>query len=139
MALYGMNLLGVLIAAVLAFVLGGIWYSQNVFGPKWLKYSGISKRKYKESKEKGVAGKHFAGFIASLLMACVLSIFLAYAGAVSIPAALLVAFLLWLGFVATTLIGPILWEGKPFGLFVLNGAYSLLALFVMAIALQLLG
>ena len=139
MALYGMNLVGVLIAAVASFILGMVWYSPNVFGKKWMKLAGISNKKMKEAKEKGMMLNMLGGFVSSVLMAGVLSIFLAYAGAATIPAALVVAFLLWLGMIATTQIGAILWEGKPAGLFCLNTSYSLANLFVMAIALQLMG
>ena len=139
MGFYGINFLGVLVAAIAAMLVGMIWYSPNVFGNKWMALAGISKKKMKESKEKGMAKQMVTGFVSQLVMACVLSIFLAYSGAASIPAALVVVFILWLGMIATTQIGSVLWEGKSFELFFLNTLHSLVALAVMAIALQLMG
>ena len=139
MALYGVNLIGVLVAAVTSMLFGMIWYSPKVFGKRWMNLAGISKRKAKEAKEKGMALNMFFAFVSQIVTAGVLSVFLLYAGAASILASLLVAFLLWLGFVATTQIGSVLWEQKPWGLYTLNSLYSLLNLFIMAIALHLLG
>ena len=139
MGFYGINLLGVLVAAVAAMIVGMLWYSPNVFGNKWMKLSGISKKKIDESKKKGMVKMMLTGFVAQFVTAAVLSVFLAYAGATSVPAALVVGFLLWLGMVATTQIGSVLWEGKPFALFALNTTASLVGLEVMAIVLQLMG
>ncbi|MAG60702.1 hypothetical protein CL619_02840 [archaeon] len=138
MELYGVNLVGVLVAAVVGMLFGFIWYSPKVFGVKWMKLAGISKRKAKEAKEKGMFLNMLGGFIGQIVTAAVLSVFLLYAGAGSIAASLVVAFLLWLGFTATTQIGLVLWEQKPWGLFALNGLYSLCNLLIMAIVLQLL-
>ena len=139
MGIYGFNLLGILIAAVAGMVVGMFWYSPNVFGRKWMKYLGMSKRKMKEAQEKGMLVPMLFGFVGQLLTAGMLSVFMGYAGAASIPAGLLVAFLLWLGFIATTQIGVVLWEQKPWGLYLLNSSYSLTVLLVMSIVLQLLG
>ena len=139
MALYGVNLIGVLVAAVASVLFGFIWYHPKVLGNKWMKLTGISKRKAKEAKEKGMALNMFLAFVGQIVTAAVLSVFLLYAGAASILASLLVAFLLWLGFITTTQIGSVLWEQKPWGLYTLNSLYSLLNLFIMAIALHLLG
>lgn len=138
MGLYGVNFVGVLVAAIVAMLFGLVWYSPNLFGKKWMKYVGISQRKAKENKEKGRFLQILGGFISQILMAGILSVFLLYTGAASIVASLFIAFLLWLGFIVTTQISVVLWERKPLGLFFLNALQSLGSLFVMAIVLQLL-
>ena len=37
----GINYLAVLVAAVVAFVMGGLWYSPLLFGKAWAKLRGI--------------------------------------------------------------------------------------------------
>lgn len=138
MGLYGINLIGVLVAGIVAMGFGFLWYTPSIFGRKWMRYVGISKRKAKEHKEKGMVLYALGGFISQIVMAFVLSIFLSYAGAGSIVAALIVAFLLWLGFIAMIQLGVVLWERKPWGLFWINSLQSLISLFIMAIILQLL-
>ena len=43
----GINVWAVLVAAVSAFVLGGLWYSPMLFGPKWNRDAGMSPDKQK--------------------------------------------------------------------------------------------
>lgn len=43
----------------------------------------------------------------------------------------------WLGFIAPVTLGVVLWEGKPWKLWVLHNAYYLLALLVMGVILGL--
>jgi len=52
-------------------------------------------------------------------------------------AALQVGFWLWLGFIATVMLGTILWEKRPFGLYVLNAGHYLIVLLIMSIILTL--
>ncbi len=137
MVLYGVNFIGVLVAAVASMLFGMIWYSPKIFGNKWMRLTGISKKKAKEAKEKGMTLHMLGSFVSQIVTAAILSVFLLYAGAASIPASLLVSFLLWLGFIATTQISSVFWEQKTWSLFTLNSLYSLCNLFVMAIVLQL--
>jgi hypothetical protein len=72
------------------------------------------------------------GFVATLVMAFVLAHFVDYVEATTIGAAAQLAFWVWLGFSAPLLLGSFLWEGRPLRLWVLNAAYRLVELIVMA-------
>lgn len=125
-----MNWLSILIAAVASMLVGAIWYSPMAFGKMWMQLSGKTEMGMKKG---GAAQGYFWGFVAALVTAYVLSAFLN--PAVGGRGAVETAFWIWLGFVATVKIGDVLWDGKPFKLFVLNSAYQLVSLSVMAVIL----
>ena len=118
------NLLGVLLAAIATTIIGMVWYSPKVFGKIWMKLANVKKP---ESDSKSM----LLAFFSTLLSAFVLSLLIAYLG-FGVAEALILAFLLWLGFIATTTLGNFLWEGKPIKLYLLNNGYSLLNLLVMS-------
>lgn len=80
-------------------------------------------------------------FVSSLLMAFVLSHALVFAGAYlgssGVSAGIQTGFWNWLGFVAPVTVGSVLWEGKPWKLWVLNNSYYLVSLCAMGILLAL--
>ena len=45
--------------------------------------------------------------------------------------------LFWLGFVATVLMGTVLWEGKSVKLYLINSIYQLINLIIMGIILSI--
>lgn len=127
--------LAVVLGALASFVVGFIWYSPGAFGKMWMKLSGISKQDMGDAKKKGMMGNMVVGFIAQLVMAYVLLMFMNQAGDVSPAGGAAVAAWAWLGFVATIMVGSVLWEEKPVKLYVLNVAQWLVSLVVMGAVL----
>lgn len=126
------NYWAVLVAAVASFAIGAIWYSL-LFGKAWTKLSGV-----KMGQGKNPVILYIINFIATIVTAYILLHTSVYSGASSFSDALLVGFFTWLGYFAlTTLLGNLLWEGKPFKLFLINGSYWLINLEVMSIILTL--
>ena len=78
---------------------------------------------------------YIAAFLGALVMAYVLAHFVAFWGIEGVGGAWQIAFWTWLGFIATTMLGSVLWEGKSFKLYALNVFYYLVSLFVMALIL----
>jgi hypothetical protein len=80
-------------------------------------------------------------FVGSLLMAFVLSRGIAfgdaYLGASDVSTGLISAFWFWAGFVAPITLSPVLWEKKPWMLWVINAGYYLVLMLVMAAILSL--
>jgi len=116
----------VIAAAVVSFVIGFLWYGP-LFGKTWMKLMNFSKD---ANMKKGMAGKMVAHFIANIILTFVLAHVLAWTQAATIASAAGAAFLVWLGFFATTALGQVLWEGKSTKLYVLNVVYSLITLVV---------
>ena len=125
------NNIAVVAAAVVSMVIGAAWYSPLLFGKLWMKLSWMTEKQLAEAKKKGMAKSYAIAFLAVLVMSYVLAHFVDYLGATTVMAGVEAGFWLWLGFVATVLINGVLWEGKPFKLYLLNIAHYLIALLVM--------
>jgi len=117
----------VVIAAVVNMVIGMVWYSKVLFGPAWAKLSEMKEKNMKPKAEAMVYG-----FINSLVIAYFLSFFEGNLGVTNVTDGMLVGFLLWLGFVATTQIACVIWCKKPFKLFAIDTGGKLVAFVVMS-------
>ena len=124
------NYLAILISAVVSFVIGGLWYGP-IFGKMWIALMGFTQKDIDKAKQKGMSKSYLITFVASLIMAFVLAHFIIYTGASNFFEGFQVGFWVWLGFVATTQLGTVLWENKSWNLFILNIAYWLVNLLVM--------
>jgi hypothetical protein len=126
------NYLALIAVAVVNMVLGTIWYSQAVFGKQWMRLMGISHQDMMEAKKKGgMTQRYVAGLISSVVMAYVLKMMLGAFGVVDANGAWKLAFWIWLGFLATSMLGSVLWERRPIKLYVINTLYYLVSLGVM--------
>jgi len=135
MALPAVNLTAVLVAAVVAFVVGMVYYSPGLFGNKWLKLSGITAAQMKKNRKKGMGVSMFWGFVSVLVYAYILGAFMSYAGATSPGAGATIGFWAWLGFIGTTTLGSVLWEKKSFNLWILNNGHNLIVALVLGAVL----
>jgi hypothetical protein len=54
-----------------------------------------------------------------------------YAGAHTIVQGAAVGFFNWIGFIAVVLLSQVMYEHRPFGLFLVNNGYLLLSLLIM--------
>jgi hypothetical protein len=139
MDISNINFLAVLVAAIAAFALGFLWHGP-LFGKQWIKLMGIPQSEINAMQAKGM-GPMVPNMIASLVQQFVVAFVLSYlANALSIvgvvPAVLLAA-LLWLGFIATTLLNGPLWEKKSISLYLFNIAYQLANLVVIGLIVVL--
>jgi hypothetical protein len=128
---FDVNYLAVLVAAIASMAFGFFWYSPAGFGKQWIKLSGMTKKQLDSAKKKGMGKSMTLGFIAQLVMAYVLAVFLGYTNSTTWMAGIVVAFWLWLGFIATVSLGSVLWDNKPFTLYLLNVAHWLIAVGIM--------
>lgn len=124
-------------AAVAAFVIGGLWYGP-VFGKQWMTLMGITKESMEAQKNKGVAKSYILMFAGSLVMAYVLSLvitsmapYLATMGTLGAAAGAQIGLWMWLGFVMPVTMGSVLWENRPWKLWILNTGYYVVTLAVM--------
>ncbi len=121
------NFIAILVCGIMAMIVGGLWYSPILFGKQWIAMSGVSQAKLEEGKNKMFVS-YVINFVASLIMFYVLAHFVQLAKAVSWTEGVTTGFWLWLGLVAPTSLGSVLWEQKPWLLWVLNNSYYLLML-----------
>lgn len=132
------NLWAVLASGVVAMIIGWLWYGP-LFGKQYVASIGWTPEKMQEAMKKSSAWSYLLMFIGALLMALVLAHVImfgeSYLGMTGAGAGVLFGFASWLGFVAPSSIGGVLWEQKPWKWwFVLNG-YYVVTLIVMGIVL----
>ena len=123
------NYLAVLVAAVAAYGLGFLWYGP-LFGKKWMQLMNLTDKDKEKAKQKGMVKAYVATFVTTLVTAYVLAWFVGYVEMTPAGGAMTGA-LAWLGFLATSEIGMVFWENKPWALYALNTGHSLLSLVVM--------
>lgn len=132
------NLVAVATAAVVSMLVGFLWYSPMLFGKQWMKLMGKSEEDME--KAKGDMGRvYFISFVANLVMACVLGVLINFVGASKAMQGMQVGFWVWLGFVATTMLTGVLYEGKKIELYLINTGYQLVSILSMAAVLVMWG
>jgi hypothetical protein len=138
MHMHNLNLLAILVAAVSTVIVGFIWYSPILFAKPWMREMGYDpndKAKVQEM-QKSAGPTYFAAVIASLVSAFVLALFLHEMNAESIHYGLLIAFHVWLGFVATVQLTGVLFMKQSMKLFAINTGYQLACYLVMGAILS---
>lgn len=120
-------------ASVIAnFVIGGLWYSPPLFLNPWLKMVGVDKRVFDAGLPRALLGDLFA----AIAIALVLNQVIRWSGGAGVGAGLLVALLVWVGFVASTLLAQVTHEHRPLAFFVISAGYRLTVLLAMGTILS---
>lgn len=130
------NYLAVLVAGIASVVVGFLWYGP-LFGRTWMKLMNFSSKDMDDAKKKGMAKKYVIMIINTLVMTYILALFLDFTSAVTLSRGILIAFLIWLGFIATITLGSVLWEGKSVKLYFINVIYNLVSIIISGIILTL--
>jgi hypothetical protein len=118
------NYLAVGLAALSAFVLGGLWYSL-LFAKQWATLTGQSEEKLKSGNPAIVFG---GAFLLNLIAAVVLAMFI---GPLPVNFATLAGFAVGLCWVTASLGVNYLFERRPLGLWLINGGYCTLQFTMM--------
>ena len=119
--------LAVLVAAVVKFVIGSVWYAPPVLGGEWQRLVGLTP----DSLRQGFMKALIAQAVGDLIMAYVLARLIIGFGAPSLTTGLLIGFMAWLGFVATISFGAVFFEQRPFKLWLINNGYQLIGILAM--------
>ena len=123
------NWLAVLVAGIVHFAIGMIWYSPIMFGKLWMELAGV--KEMKASAKDMILSLLSSLVVAYVLAQLVCSNIVCYAGAGSLINGALLGIMIEIGFIATLLLGEMIFEKKPFKLFILRNGYNLLALAVI--------
>jgi len=117
-------------AALAAWLIGAVWYSPLLFAKAWVRAHGYSPEKL--AAMQASAGRAYAGsFLAFVLIAGVLHIFLSHLGADSFQKGAMWGFHAWLGFALPIGFTANLYSDKPFMTFVIDAGYQLVYLTIM--------
>jgi hypothetical protein len=115
----------VIVATLVHYILGGLWYSPLLFGNKFLQYVNWSPEKIAEIEKQSHTKELVIAFVTSLVLVYILAHFVQYTKATTAMAGIQTAFWLWLGFVVTTQAATVIFEQRPLGLYLLNVSYQL--------------
>ncbi len=134
MHFHHINLLAVLVAAISTMAVGFLWYSPLLFAKPWMREMGYDPNdKARMEEMKKSAGPAYGGsFVASLVSAFVLALFLHWLRVESLDFAMAVGFHVWLGFVATVQLTGVLFMKQSMKLFAINTGYQLVCYLVMS-------
>ena len=136
--MFAVNYVAVLLAAVSAMVVGFVWYSKAVFGKPWMKASGVTDAQMKAAN-KNMLAMYVPMYVGAVVTAYVLSMLVDLTNATTVSAAMQVAFWIWLGFIATSFLGSVLFERRSWTYYGITAGYYLVNLLVMSAVLVLVG
>lgn len=129
------NWLAILGATISAMVIGFLWYSPILFGKEWMELSKFKKGDIDQSK-KGMTRTYSVTMIGAFVTAYVLKLLMDLIYVTTVFEGMQLAFWIWLGFVATTMMTTVLYDKKPWALYLINSGYQLANLLAMAAILS---
>jgi hypothetical protein len=131
----------VLVAAVVAYLVGWAWYSPILWQKPWMAARGDTGENWEKDGKKEMPRVMIYGFVNTLLMSFVIAVFLALTEVTSLISALQVSLLLCFGFVVTVKFNDLLYTNNPphWGrraqiLFLIDSGYQI-ALFAIVAAI----
>jgi heme/copper-type cytochrome/quinol oxidase subunit 4 len=123
------NWLAVLVAAVINFFVGAIWYTA-LFGKLWIRLNGYSEETVKEMQAKMSPARFFGGMIVSqILLALAVALVLTGFTEPSLQVGILVGLAFWLVSAVISMTNHLA-SDKPDALYVLNVACHLIYLVI---------
>jgi surface polysaccharide O-acyltransferase-like enzyme len=122
------NDLAVLVAGLVIFFLGGLWYSPALFAKRWIALQGRTMEQMKaDAAGSNMPVMYFLALVASLVTAWVMAMFIAHTGHTGWMAGSHVGALAWLGFAAPTSYATAQFSMKPKQLWLIDTAYNLIS------------
>ena len=142
MTFAGINYLAILIAGVVGWLAGAVWYS--LLGRRWLAAQDRTEEAFKahQAAIKGTlaAWLPFAlAFVADLVMAWVLAGMVGHLGGVTIRNAVISALFVWAGFVVTTMLVNNAFCGRQYLLTAIDAGHWLAVLVLMGAVIGWIG
>jgi hypothetical protein len=122
--------LGVIVAALVQWGFGAVWYSPMLFGNKWVQLGKI------QIDTDKMYSAMINGLIVSLIMAGMMACFMYRFQINTVMGGAAFGFELWLGFVATVTSYSLIYENRPKELYLLNNGYNLIGMVLMGMILS---
>ena len=130
------NWIAVVVAAIASMALGFVWYM--ALGNQWM--AALNKTREQIMASGNQATPFIISFVMQLVMAYGLALFVPkLLGSTSVANGLLAGFLVWLGFVITSMIINHRYQGSKWSLTLIDGGYLLGVLLVQGVLIGLFG
>lgn len=127
--------LAVVAAAVVGFILGGLWYSPLLFAKAWMEEMGFTEEYIKENGNPLKA--MIIAMIIALLQATMLAFLFAQLGVTSILFAIKISIIIGVGFVALSYVSDAQFNMKATRLLMIEAGYRATYITLMGIVLLL--
>jgi hypothetical protein len=125
-AFQNLNWLAIIVAALSAFALGGLWYSPLLFVNRWMHETGITEESVRESNMVQIFG---LSAVLALVASFFLAMFLGKGTGGGMGA--LAGFMAGFGWVLTFIGITYLFERKSFAHFLINASYAVASMTLM--------
>jgi hypothetical protein len=141
---FSVNMLAVLIAAVVSFIIGAFWYSPAGFLKPWMRITGTTPEAHLQKNRGTRAINYFLIFLAVFVIALVTAFFLKNLFVPTLGQALSVGFWLWFAGVGITSMVQTITQpvgataGDQWKLFAINAGYYLVVFLVSALFIFIL-
>ncbi len=122
------NILQLIAGGVISIVLGFIWYGP-LFGKAWMSYLNTTPEEAKKMAGSMMMKRnYFLAFVGSVVTTFIMSKFVAYSNINDFVTGMIFSVFMWIGFVVPTLMSNVLWEKKPWKIFMIGAIYYLILL-----------
>ncbi|HWO02613.1 MAG TPA: DUF1761 domain-containing protein [Blastocatellia bacterium] len=128
------NFLAVVVAAVVAFVIGGLWYSPLLFAKLWVKAHGYTDEQVAEM-QKGAGKAYTVTLVCDVLIALAIAVLIGYLDLHRCVQGLKLGLLVWAGFALPLGLTASMFSGKRMTVFYIDTAYQLVYLVIMGATL----
>jgi hypothetical protein len=133
------NYLAVLVAAIVIFILGGLWYSPILFAKRWIALQNKTEEQMRaQAAASNMPLLYVSAFICAFIQAWVLALVIGHMAQVAemgIAHAAIFSALIWLGFAASTSYATAIFSGKPRQMWLIDTMYNLVSFVVAGIIL----
>lgn len=127
------NFWAVIVAAVVAFVLGALWYGPFLFGKAYLEVRAVNSAAIADMRPP--AWELVGEFAKNLVVAFVIAYFVVRLGVGDWKSALQLGLWIWVGFQAMLLMGAVLHEHMPWTLYAIHAGDALVKTLLMTVIL----
>ena len=124
-----------LVASIVTFGIGALWYAPVGFGKIWMALSKIDPMKMQSESKKCMATRYGIHFVTTLVTTFILARAIFMIGSATWLQGAFLGFWIWVGFVGSLSIVPVLWEGRSKKLVLINAGYYLVAFVVASMIL----
>jgi hypothetical protein len=121
------HLIALVTAAMVRTVIGVIWFSPALFGPRWIALAGCTEQDMKRRLPRALVIDAVANFV----MAFVLAHAIYYAGGRTAALGAAVGFFNWIGIAMVATLFTVTFEGRPFRLFAINNGFHAVSMIAM--------
>ena len=127
-----LNYFAVVVATVASMMVGSLWYSPILFANPWLRLIGKTSEELKE-KGYGQVPAYSTAIVSALIVAYVMALVIEATESTTLADGIIVALWLWLGFVATTSLLAVVFDGRPIRLWAINMGNHLVSFVLMGL------